>query len=215
MLEYTDKYWKMIIPFVKKSVSKRHGKEYANNLIQKTDSVYKELLQKAPDIGKDNSMSANMYECLIIFALYDAADGTISKDELKDIVNEILSKPILKVVGLFSNLNKKSHLKKFAYKMKKNQKWLEDHPEYKEYSWDFNFDESKNKEGFYYHFTKCPINTFARQEGYLDILPILCDVDYKTASLMRAKLHRESTLATGGDKCDYWFVGDKIQTGKE
>lgn len=214
MLEYTDKYWKMITPSVKKSLSKRYGKEYANNLILETHIIYKDLLKKAPDIGKENSMSANMYECIIFFALYDAAKGKISKEEMKDIVNEILSMPILKVVGIFLNLNKESHLKKFADKMKKNQKWLEEHPEYKEYSWDFHFDESKNKEGFYYHFTKCPINTFARQEGYLDILPILCDVDFKTASLMHAKLYREFTLASGGKLCDYWFVGDKIQDPK-
>lgn len=107
------------------------------------------------------------------------------------------------------NFNKPNFFKKLTEKLKKNKEWLDNHPEYKEYSWDFNFDETKNNGGFYYHFTKCPINTFARQEGYLDILPIMCDVDFKTAKLMHANLHREFTLATGGKMCDYLFMGDK------
>lgn len=97
MLEYTNKYWKVIIPLVKKSLTKRYGKEYGVNLIDKVDKVYKELLNRAPDIGKDNPMASNMYECLIVFAIYSAADGKISKDELRDIVNEIVSTPIIKV----------------------------------------------------------------------------------------------------------------------
>lgn len=93
--------------------------------------------------------------------------------------------------------------------IKKNNDWLDKHIEYKECSWDFNFDESKNKEGFYYYFTKCPINTFAKEQGYLDILPIICDTDFKTAKFMHANLYRESTLAKGGKICDYLYIGDK------
>ena len=37
MIEYTDKYWKMIMPLVRKSLVKRFGKEETANLIQKTE----------------------------------------------------------------------------------------------------------------------------------------------------------------------------------
>lgn len=46
------------------------------------------------------------------------------------------------------------------------------------------------------------------------MLPIMCDIDYKTAALMHAKLHRDHTLAGGGEVCDYWFVGDKVENPK-
>ena len=32
--------------------------------------------------------------------------------------------------------------------------------------------------------------------------------------LMHAKLIREQTLASGGEMCDYWFVGDKSMAAK-
>ena len=62
-----------------------------------------------------------------------------------------------------------------------------------------------------YHFTQCPLNTFARREGYEEVLPVMCDIDHLTARLMHFKLHREQTLAGGGSVCDYWFVGDKVK----
>ena len=75
--------------------------------------------------------------------------------------------------------------------MERDAKWLDEHPQYEKYSWDFHFDEKKHKDGFYYYFTQCPLNTFARREGYLEVLPVMCDIDHITASLMHAKLNRK------------------------
>lgn len=58
MLEYTGKYWKMFIPLIKKSLIKRSGREYTKELINKTNIIYKEMLKKAPDVGKDNPMAS-------------------------------------------------------------------------------------------------------------------------------------------------------------
>ena len=33
-------------------------------------------------------------------------------------------------------------------------------------TWDFNFDDSKHKDGSYYYFTRCPLNDFARKYGF-------------------------------------------------
>lgn len=122
--------------------------------------------------------------------------------------------PFLKIMKLFVNGNKKSGVMAVAKMMKKNAAWLEAHPQYKAVSWDFNFDEKKHQDGFYYHFTQCPINAFARREGCLDVLPVICDLDHMTAKLMQMKLFREQTLASGGKMCYYWMVGDKIQNPK-
>lgn len=211
MMEYTDKYWKMVIPYVKKSVTKRYGKEYTTALMQKTHEEYKDMLRRIDDVGKDNPMASNIYECLIFLALWKAADGRISIEELREISVEILSMPVLKLMGLFVNGNKASGVQRVRKMMEKDAQWLEQNPQYKKYSWDFNFDETKHKDGFYYHFTQCPLNNFARKEGYLEVLPVMCDIDYLTAKLMHFTLHREQTLAGGGTKCDYWFVGDKIK----
>lgn len=213
MMEYTDKYWKMIIPLVKKDIVKRFGKEGAASLIQKTDSVYRDMLNRADDIGKDNPMASNLYEGLLFLALWEAADGKISVDDLREITRAVMQFPAMKVVGLFVNANR-SGLEKLEKRMHKNAEWLEVHPQYKGVSWDFNFDKTKHSEGFYYHFTRCPLNDFARREGYLEVLPVMCEIDLLSAELMHAKLIRKQTLASGGECCDYWFVGDKSPSAK-
>lgn len=159
-------------------------------------------------------MASNLYEGLIFLALWDASDRKISVDELRTISEEMMSFPLLKAMGLMINANKKSGMARIAKMMHKDAAWLEAHPQYKAYSWDFHFDETKHQDGFYYHFTQCPLNTFARKEGYLEVLPIMCDIDYKTAALMHAKLYRDHTLAGSGEVCDYWFVGDKVENPK-
>ena len=213
MMEYTSTYWNIFMPLVKPCLKKRYGKEYTKELVKKADVVYRDLLNRADDIGKDNPRAMNLYSSFIFFALWTAADGRITLEDMKEIVNEMLSFPLLKVMGL-ANMNKPSTVKTFNKTMHQYAEWLDAHPQYKEFSWDFNFDETKHRDGFYYHFTQCPINTFARREGYLEVLPIMCDIDHKTAALMHAKLHREHTLAGGGEVCDYWYVGDKAANPK-
>ena len=213
MMEYTDKYWKMIIPLVKKDLVRRFGKEEAASLIQKTDVVYRDMLNRADDIGKDNPMASNLYEGLLFLALWEAADGKISVDDLREITRAVMQFPAMKLVGLFVNANR-SGLEKLEKRMHKNAEWLEVHPQYKGVSWDFNFDKTKHSEGFYYHFTRCPLNDFARREGYIELPPVMCEIDLLSAELMHAKLIRKQTLASGGDCCDYWFVGDKSPSAK-
>lgn len=213
MMEYTDKYWKIIIPLVKKDLVRRFGKEEAASLIQKTDAVYRDMLNRADDIGKDNPMASNLFEGLLFLALWEAADGKISVDDLREITRAVMQFPAMKLVGLFVNANR-SGLEKLEKRMHKNAEWLEVHPQYKGVSWDFNFDKTKHSEGFYYHFTRCPLNDFARREGYIEVLPVMCEIDLLSAELMHAKLIRKQTLASGGDCCDYWFVGDKSPSAK-
>lgn len=213
MMEYTNKYWKMIIPIVKKGLVRRFGKEETASLLQKADAIYRDMLNRADDIGKDNPMSSNLYEGLIFFAIWEAADGKISIDNLREITHEVMGFPLMKAVGIFVNANK-SGLARLEKRMHKNAEWLEVHPQYKGVSWDFNFDKTKHSEGFYYHFTRCPLNDFARREGYLEVLPVMCEIDLISASLMHAKLIRRQTLASGGEMCDYWFVGDKSPSAK-
>ena len=211
MMEYTNKYWKMLMPHIKKSLQKRYGKEEAQNLIKKVDIEYRDMLRRADDVGADNPMASNIYECLVFLAVWKAAEGKISVDDLREITVDVMSAPTFKLAGLFINGNKKSGIRRLRNMMLKNAAWLEKHPQYKAVSWDFNFDETKHTDGFYYHFTQCPLNTFARKEGYLEVLPVMCEIDHLTAKLMHITLHREQTLAGGGQICDYWFVGDRVK----
>lgn len=142
MLEYTNKYWKMFVPMIKKSLVKRFGKDEAARLLEKTDGIYRDMLNRANDIGKDNPMASNMYECLIFLALRKAADGKISIEELREITHEMLSAPTFKAMGLIINANKPSGIKRIGNMMKKNAQWLDENPKYKEFSWECLLSES-------------------------------------------------------------------------
>lgn len=60
----------------------------------------------------------------------------------------------------------------------------------------------------YYEFTACPAAEFARKHGLTDIMPALCNVDYASMELIRARLVRTTTCADGC-KCDYTICGDR------
>lgn len=107
MMEYTSKYWNMLTPLIKKSLLKRYGKEETAELLRKTNQIYRDMLRRADDIGKDNPMASNLYEGLIFLALWDASDRKISVDELRTISEEMMSFPLLKAMGLMINANKK------------------------------------------------------------------------------------------------------------
>ena len=70
--------------------------------------------------------------------------------------------------------------------------------------------EKSDKRSFYY-FTRCPLNDFAREYGYIEVLPVCCELDYILTEASHGKLIREYTLAEGGPICDYWIVPDKMK----
>ncbi|WP_242830913.1 L-2-amino-thiazoline-4-carboxylic acid hydrolase [Butyrivibrio fibrisolvens] len=107
-------------------------------------------------------------------------------------------------------MNRSEDLQKAKDKFHAMQDWADAHPQYKDKTWDFNFDDTKHKDGSYYHFTRCPLEKFARGNGYLEVLPVCCEIDYLSTEASHGVLHRDYTLATGGHICDYWIVPDKI-----
>ena len=66
----------------------------------------------------------------------------------------------------------------------------------------------KKNEPIYYEFTTCPVAEFAKEFHLTEIMPALCNVDYKSMELLKAKLIRTSTCVES-TKCDYTICGDQ------
>ena len=66
----------------------------------------------------------------------------------------------------------------------------------------------------YYEFTSCPAAEFAIRHGLTDIMPALCNVDYASMELLRARLVR-TTTCVDGCRCDYTIFGNKDPWLKE
>ena len=74
-------------------------------------------------------MASNIYECLVFLALWKAADGRISIDELREISVDVLSMPVLKLMGLLVNGNKASGVQRVRKMLEKDDEWLEQYPQ--------------------------------------------------------------------------------------
>ena len=213
MLKYKPIYWFVMNPFVKRALKIKYSDEDVKMIIRNAKAEYRELLNKADDIGAENPMASNLYFCLLFFSFMQGSEGKITSEDLKEIMRITLSDPtLLKLMGK-KDYNNQKDLKKFKELMHKNSDWAELHrKEYPE-TWKFNFDDS-HQDGFYYYFTKCPIAKFFKDNNLEEITPIFCELDHLTIKVRKAKLFRDKTLAKGDDMCDFWIVGDKVQNPK-
>ncbi len=208
-MPFDEMSWLMLTAVIRKPLQKKYGKKAAREYIKKAKPIGRQMFLDVDNIGKGNPMAGNLYGAFPLMAIWKAADGAITPEDYAEVINEMMEQPLVKKFMSHGDMNDAADRKKLQNKFIANQTWVDEHPEYKEYTWDFNFDESKPDHGIYYHFTRCPLNTFARKYGFLEILPVMCNIDHLTAGLMHAVLYRKYTLATGGAICDYWFVGDR------
>lgn len=63
---------------------------------------------------------------------------------------------------------------------------------------------------FSYHNLVCPLNDFARNHGYTEYMPYLCNLDYVMFGILGVPLYREYTIAAGNAYCDF-----KLKAGAE
>ena len=61
------------------------------------------------------------------------------------------------------------------------------------------------EEGYYfsYHNLVCPLSLFAKERGYEEYMPYLCNLDYVMLKAFGAAMQREHTCFEDGDYCDF------------
>lgn len=60
-----------------------------------------------------------------------------------------------------------------------------------------------------YRITRCPICAYCKKIGAEEVMPFLCGLDHVMITLQHGVLHREQTIAGGGDYCDYYITGNR------
>ena len=210
-MAYKGIYIRLFSVMLRKPMKQQYGRELTRKALKKAPAVYRQMLAKTDDIGADNPMAGNIYMGYVFMAVWKAADGAIDVDSFRQVTRAFMRNPLVAKLMGGKDINKAEDMKALADALHAMQDWADAHPQYKERTWDFNFDETKHRDGFYYHFTRCPLEKFARENGFLEILPVACDLDYLTVESRHGVLHRNHTLAAGGEMCDYWIVPDKIK----
>lgn len=98
---------------------KKYGKGETTSCWNKTLETYKSFVEEAPDIGgKENNMSNNLYMALAVFAFYEAADKSITPEELNTLVIKYVPKRI-PIVSAFLNFNKPKNQEKMRVRYEK------------------------------------------------------------------------------------------------
>ena len=69
-MKYNGFYFWMFKSPMKKVLAEKYGREYAADIMKKSKKLYRELVEKADDIGDDNPMAYNELFALAFVAPY-------------------------------------------------------------------------------------------------------------------------------------------------
>ena len=209
-MKYDPVIWAALTARMKPGLKAVWTKEDVSSLLTRAKPIYKELLSQVEGVSDKNPMASNITTSFIIIAVWLASDREITPDQMSAVMKRAIDWKPLKLFYGMIDMNTEKGIRTFGRMMHKNADWAKAHPEDSN-TWDFHFDETLHKDGFYYHFTHCPIADFCRKYGYEEINPVLCNIDFTTMAMMHSVLHRQHTVAEGAGICDYWTVGDKIK----
>ncbi|WP_099468813.1 L-2-amino-thiazoline-4-carboxylic acid hydrolase [Konateibacter massiliensis] len=197
-------------------LSMHYPKSEVDYVWEKVQQQYVEFLKDVPYLGgikNTHNGTGGTYDCIALFAYYEAQENKPTLDELYEMNIELL-RPSFEQLGKFVNANNKILLRVMNFAFKATARSDKKHA--KDWHGDYIMEvEPYNKQtGIHYYFSRCPIAEFARQHGYLHLMPAICNGDYPIFEAMHAGLIRKTTCSNGS-RCDYWIVGDKSRFLKE
>ena len=175
---------------------------------KKSKKVYRELVEKADDIGNDNPMAYNELFALAFVAPYVASEKKIPPET----VQEMMRRSLYHIKWYFAKTDLNTDKGKAENKKSvvKYAKWYTPEKEAKyPTSFKVDFIGQPYEGACYYRITRCPICSYARNLGVSELMPLLCELDEVMITLQHGVLHRKQTLANGGEYCDYFITGDK------
>lgn len=89
-MKYNGFYFWMFKSPMKKVLAEKYGRKYAADIIKKSKKVYRELVEKADDIGNDNPMAYNELFALAFVAPYVASEKKIPPTAVQEMMRRSL-----------------------------------------------------------------------------------------------------------------------------
>ena len=182
------------------------------------DDVFEMIQKKYVDYLKDyrrdlggkknfhNGVGGN-YDCIFYFCMWELCKGEITFEEVEKSYADLMLPSFERMKFLNGNHR---IVKRLTYKIFQSSKRKCDAVG----DYNMQVDSYDNNKPLTYRFTSCPVAEFAREHGFTDILPALCNVDFPSMEMLHMKLIRKQTLGFA-DCCDYMIVGDKDPLVKE
>lgn len=207
-MKYNGFYFALFCGTMKKVLAEHYGREFAQDTMKKARKVYKTLVAEADDIGDDNPMAYNELFALAFVAPYLACGKRITPE----IAQEMMRRSLYHVKFYFGMVNLNTSKGKLANQKSilNYVKWYTPERE-KQYPGSFKVDfvGKPYEDACYYRITRCPICTYCKKLGVEELMPLFCELDEVMIGLQHGILHRQQTLASGGDCCDYFITGDR------
>ena len=89
-MKYNGFYFWMFKSPMKQVLAEKYGKKYAADIMKKSKKVYRELVEKADDIGDDNPMAYNELFALASVAPYVASEKKIPPTTVQEMMRRSL-----------------------------------------------------------------------------------------------------------------------------
>ena len=207
-MKYSGFYFWMFKGSMKQVLVEKYDKAYAQSIMKQSKAVYRQMVEGADDIGDDNPMAYNARFALAFVAPYVASEKKIPPET----VQEMMRRSLYHIKWYFArtDLNTDKGKAENEKSIVKYVKWYTAEKE-KQYPTSFKVDfVGQPYEGAcYYRITRCPICAYAEKLGVRELMPLFCELDEVMITLQHGVLHRQQTIAGGGDYCDYFITGDK------
>ncbi len=159
--------------------------------------------------GKKNfhNGAGGNYDCVALMSYYVVCKAVASLDEIEEMEGELFLPAFrkLRFVDVNKPFWKRLLHRSFLMAKKRCDRWGDFVMHVAPYEAD---------KPIHYEFTRCPTAEFAKEHGLLEVMPALCNPDFKGMELLHARLVRTTTCANGC-KCDYAICGDRDPYLKE
>ena len=209
-MKYNGFYFWMFKGSMKKVLTEKYGVQYASEIMKKSARVYREMVERADDIGADNPMAYNELFALAFVAPYVASEKKIPPETVQEMMRRALDH-----VGWYfgrTDLNTEKGKAENKKSIVRYVKWYTPERE-RQYPTSFKVDfVGQPYEGAcYYRITRCPICAYTEKLGVKELMPLFCELDQVMIALQHGVLHRKHTIAAGGEYCDYYITGNREQ----
>ena len=209
-------YSPLMAKIIKEHLQKRYQESETDAMWEKVQRQYADFLKDLPYLGgKKNTHNGTggTYDCIMIFAYYEALNHEPDMDELYDMNCEVFLtgfKGLEKIVNANNAIVRRILHMAFSTTAKSKYNCDSNQPT----GYIMKVDPYDKSVGPRYIFERCPIAEFAKEHGYLDIMPAFCISDYPAMDMIHGHLIRKYTCANA-NICDYWIVGDESEAAKE
>lgn len=160
---------------------------------------YRRILAGAKDIGKHNTLLSS-YALGAWFIAMNRKDGLSPEKNYALLSEKLHSSQLFRMM-----LGDADHYLA-PKRIEKQKKWAKStHERRYENDWVVELLPGNDDYDLGYDYLECGVCKLCRDEGCPELAQYLCRLDYMFAEIMGLRLERTSTLAEGGEKCDFRF----------